>query len=265
MTTSTLEITRVELVRAVAHEWGYDPATVDATELNDINDSIQSGERNFYRPPILAHLGEKTSHKWSWAQPILTLPLKANQADYELPDLFGGLVGSLVFASDSNALGLRLRFTGIGEILADRQQTGGTATGQPDRFAIYPAPADGTKAQRQFASFWPTPDAGYIVQGPYFITFNAVTSTAPYPMGGQPHAETLRAACLAAAEMESTKQQGPRYAAFLQELAASVSFDRSVSGPHNFGYNGDHSGPRGTLRRHWGQEVTYNSASYATN
>ena len=79
----------------------------------------------------------------------------------------------------------------------------------------------------------------------------------PYPLGGQPHAETLIASCLAAAELKLNDEQGPHYADFIEKLRSSVSIDRRMN-LHTLGYNGDGSCEAQYER---GQTVLFNGVS----
>ena len=82
-----------------------------------------------------------------------------------------------------------------------------------------------------------------------------------YPLAGQPHAATLRAAVLAAAELETDGAQGPHYAKFIERLITSVSFDRRI-GPKTLG-NMNVSNYSDSYYRHGRDYVTYNGVLYS--
>lgn len=248
MAESTLSLTRDELLRAIGRYLGMDPTPGNwsASEVVTGNDILGIGLRQFYSPPILPN--ERSAHSWSFLRPTLTLGLVANQGEYDLPDLFGGFVERLYFTS-GDTVGQPITITGVGEILHLRQGDGVTAlTGFPQKAAVDQIPSDGTLGQRFSLMFWPVPDSNYTVAGPYYINPYLVTSSLTYPLGGQPHAETLRESCLAAAELEVNGERGNHMAKFLERLAASVSIDRRM-GPKTFGYNGDPSMARGKFDR----------------
>jgi len=261
---STLSITRTDLRKAVGWFAGYgsDPTgwSDDPQKALTVEEIIKTGERSFYAPAA--------DHQWSFLRPMLTtIVTAAGVGDYDLPDLFAGFVDQLYFSSLDNGLICHLRETGIGDILDRRQQAANNTNGQPQLFAWHPLPQTGETPQRYSLSFWPTPDGVYHPRGQYVVNPYHVTADNPYPMGGQPHAETLREAVLAAAERELNDEVGMHNAEFEKRLQASITHDRRVSTPKFFGYNGDRSGSRRTgppvIDRSMAPGfVTYNGNSY---
>ena len=167
------------------------------------------------------------------------------QAEYPLADLFGGLLSDLYYTGENSQPSRPLRHVEYAEILELRQ--GNVVTARPDRYAMFPATITGSSGTRQSLAVWPTPNTSYTLTAPYIIQPWLLTSSLPYPMGGQPHSETLREACLAAAESEIKGEKGLHYANFQERLRASVAFDRRVASPAYLGYNGN--GRRGSLGR----------------
>ncbi len=167
------------------------------------------------------------------------------QTEYDLDDLFGGFLTDLYFKDENADVAWPLRRVEHGEILELRQGT--VTTTRPDRYAIVQKTITGTSGTRMKLVLWPSPDAAYTLTAPYITAPWTLTSSLTYPMGGQPHSETLREACLAAAESEIQGQKGLHYANFQERLRASVAFDRRVGVPAYLGYNGN--GRRGSLRR----------------
>jgi hypothetical protein len=88
--------------------------------------------------------------------------------------------------------------------------------------------------------FWPIPDMDYAIQFRYYLCPNAMDDANPYTYGGTMHADTIKASCLAVAEIERDDVAGVRDARWKERLAASVSLDRR-SKPMTFGYNRDNS------------------------
>jgi hypothetical protein len=93
----------------------------------------------------------------------------------------------------------------------------------------------------------PAPSAACTLTGLYKVNPFAISADDPYPLGGQPHAQTLIAACLAAAEKDRYGSRGDLYADFLVQLRDSIAIDRADTTPKSFGYNGDRSGGREDL------------------
>lgn len=187
------------------------------------------------------------------------------QDDYDLPDLFGGFVGRLAYAPTSDVIAIPLQETGIGNILDLRQRNPSSVAMQPKWYATHVSDQTGATGTRWTLSIHPASDTERTVIGEYFINPYQLTADLPYPMGGQPHAETLLESCLAAAEVNFKGGRGEHYAMFLSRLAASVSLDRQRSMPGVIGYNGDPScGDRVQFPRHTARTVTYNGQSWIT-
>lgn len=229
MAESTLSVTRTELRRYVCRYLYWDLSSLSAEQETDLDDILRSALRDFYRPPVLP--GETSTHRWSFMRPIWRFTLTQDVGDYDLPDDFGGFCSDL-FYRDYH-VNAPLRETGRGMIDALRQQSTSAVpfTGQPLQFATFPLNNGGATPQRLGISFYPTPDQEYELIGQYEINPNALAADVPYPMGGQPHSETLIAACLAAAELQQNDiMGGPRYAKFIERLRTSIAYDRKVAG-----------------------------------
>lgn len=262
---NSMDITRVQLHRIIGRYLGYGRDSTDWTsdQAQDVNDIIDSGLRQFYTPMPLP--GERTAHTWSFMRPMLDTTMVVDDTDYDLPSDFGGFAGSLYFPASDEAYGCPIRQTGVGEILSLRQNSASDTSSRPTLYAVYPKASTGAAATVWNLAVWPAPDATYTLRGQYIVNPLQLASGAPYPLGGQPHAETLRESCLAAAELELNDERGIHYAQFIERLAASVSLDRNVSTPDYFGYNGDRSSSSRVLERHQNPEVTYNGTLYLSN
>ena len=62
---------------------------------------------------------------------------------------------------------------------------------------------------------WPTPDSTYTLSYRYKALVAKLTSAAPYPLGGQAHAQTIEAACLAIAEERLNDERGIKHMRWL--------------------------------------------------
>ncbi len=230
---STLGITRVDIFVVLGRyfEYGRNPAVWSEEELSRIEDITRSGENTFYNPP---------GHSWSFLRPRLALSIVANTADYDLPDDFGGFLDQyLSFVQADNKFESVLQ-TSVPLILKYRQNENLIVSIQSMLFAVNVKVSSNTEIQGSEVLLFPTPKQDGTLEGTYYSTPNAISDNAPFPLGGQPHSETLLAACMAAAELEKTKQQGPLAAKYQERLAASIQFDRRT-GPKHLGYNGDRS------------------------
>jgi hypothetical protein len=171
---------------------------------------------------------------------------------YDLPDDFGGMVGDMVIESSNYEPPIVV--VGEGRIRNLRQQNPQTSqstssTSTPFFAAVRPKKHDTTTTgQRYEIMFYPLPYSVYTISYKYRVLPEMlVTTTIEYPYGGMEHAETLRAACIAAAE---EKENGNRLGGnpvydkkklFQERLAASIQLDKMKNGVDYYGYCGDRS------------------------
>src|SRR5262249_26454342 len=138
------------------------------------------------------------------------------------------------------------------------------ATGRPQAVAVEvqknPHPSH---AQRANLLIYPAADQDYTLEGRYYIQPEALSTVRPIPYGSSEHSGTLKAACLASAELELDNEFGVRNAYFLKRLSASIAIDQRAKEQY-LGYNGDASDMRGQGIRpvHGGQYVTFNGVLY---
>jgi len=246
MTESTLSLTVTDLLGDVAHYLGYGRKTsvadgLTAGQLVEVQGIVNDGLRQFYVPPVLP--GQTIAHDWTFLKPTTTIATVADTADYELPDDFGGIEGDLTFGQSEGYTPIPVR--GESQIRIQRQYN--TGTGRPRLAATRPKESAGTDGQRFELMLWPTPDTEYTLYYRYRVLPDALTSASiAYPYGGSAHAATIRASCLAAAEL-AQETEGPRLNDFMRKLSASISRDCRM-GPQKLGYNADRSDRRGVTR-----------------
>lgn len=177
---------------------------------------------------------------------------------YSLPDGFGAFnTPSLSFSEDANVW-RTLWLTGVGEVLQMRQQYGPvTVSTQPELAAVQTVTSDHTAGTRYELWLYPTPQSTYTVKGQYTVNPNAVSSGAPYPLGGMPVAETLIASCLCAAERMMNDTSSVERENFLNRLRASIALDRKMHAPAILGTMNNSN------RRHtvWHQDDHYVSVN----
>lgn len=245
---STLSITRTDIKNYLAR---YLPITRtisqwSPTQAADIDQIIKSGERQFYEPPVLR--GETIPHLWSFNNHVISEAITTSDTAIDLPADFGGFVtGTMKFAAaDNNWLPVQL--TTMDQILHMRQTDTLSFAFQALYAAINLKARDQTTGTRYQLEIWPS-DAGTLA-GTYRKNPNALTDAEPYPLGGQPHAETLIQSCLAAAEHLYTDARGIQWDRFMERLRTSVGIDRQLTTPAFFGYNGSGRSHRHRLNRH---------------
>lgn len=252
-----MSITRTEIRETLALHLGWTAhGSWDAAQESKFTIILRKGLHWFYEPPVLP--GEGKAHRWSFMRPIGSLTTVSGVGNYDLPDDFGGLIGDLSYNGSSSGPRSVSR-TSVGRILELRQGLE-NSTGYPTLYALAPLPSDGDEGQRFHLLLDPTPDGEYEFRFQYRSNPYILSSSKPYPLGGQPHAQTLMAAVLAAAELTLDDAKGERWGDFLECLRTSVSLDRQEFGADNLGYNGDPGG-----RNCWPEEVqrvTYNGVLY---
>ena len=147
-----------------------------------------------------------------------------------------------------------------------RQRDSGTAQSNPTLMAIRPKSSDGSNGQRFELMLWPDPDKAYTVSYRYQALPSKLTTGNPYPLGGEAHAETILASCLAVAESRQENNAGIHNANFVQRLQASIVYDRNMHTPNVSGYNGDGSDRMGVSEQHNryinGGVVEYNGTAF---
>jgi hypothetical protein len=233
MAESTLSITRADLLRHVGRflGWGRAPnewINLD-NNLTDARDIIDAGLRLFYQP---------AGHIWSFLRPTFHFSTIPTKDTYDLPDDFGGLVEDELAYRSTNTPGRGVRITGDVFIRQLQQRDSPTTTGYPQWASILPIPSNGDEPQRSALTLWPTPDAEYELTGRYYSNPYGISESRPFPLGGQPHSETLVAAVLWAADREINDAHpgsSARYAQYMERLSASILFDQRTTGPQTFG------------------------------
>lgn len=247
MAESTLSITYAELRRAIGFDRGLgrDPSIWISKDVVDVDDVIRSGLRRFYNPP--------GGHVWSFLKPHLTVDTVAAQEDYDLPDDFGFMSGDLTY-TDSTTIYAPVIQTGPQEIYKMRQQLD-SVNERPVVYAVKPETSTGVTGQRFKLMLFPTPQSVYELRGRYFSHQAMISDDSPYPLGGAWHGETIKAACLAEAELKYQGELGARHTEFLNRLQASVEYDRRSGSEGSLGYNGDGPTPTRIFRS---RAATYN-------
>jgi hypothetical protein len=214
----------------------------------------------------------------AWAEDTETAAeyVLKHDGNYDLPDDFAGIQGTLVIESVSYKPNVAL--VGEGVIRTSRQQapqnmnSGSTTT--PYLAAVRPKVHETTTVGQRFEiMFYPLPNDVYTISYKKIILPNMlVDTTIEYPYGGAEHAETLRAACIAVAEEQENGNRlngSPVFdkkKLFEERLAASIQMDKLKDGVEYFGYSSDNSdiihqdGPMNTNDRRYNYNrglVTY--------
>lgn len=237
----------------------------DDQQQANVTSCVKSGLRQFYFPPPLPN--ETASYDWSFLKPLAVLVLPEGARSLRLPDDFGGPEGQITVLGTTTAqTPWAVPLMGEGSVRQNYALTP-SRTGRPLMAALVPLKATTKdRGQRYELLVYPEADADYSLQFPYYVNPDHLTAANPYPLGGMQHAETIREACLAAAESFLDDGASVHRMMFAQRLAASVHSDRRLK-PQTLGYNRDrsdqaHAGVREALHylNHGG--ITVNGVQY---
>lgn len=225
VSTTALSVTYTSLRREIGRYLGIGRDTADwtADEITDVNDIIKSGLRRFYWPTVES----KVIHQWSFLTPVSTLNLTVGTSVYSLPPDFGGMATGLTYGSDTRKRRveiateehIRSLYSGSSGILS-----------APVLYAIRAKPfTEGGETSYEIV-LYPSPDAAYVLTYRYSVIPGSIGSGSAYPHGGSQHAETIRAACLAAAEETLNDEIGIHGKRFQECLMSSIQTDRNQFG-----------------------------------
>jgi hypothetical protein len=257
MAESSLSLAYQNLQEEVGAFLGF---TSDSTawsdyEKGEIDRIIKKGLSMFYWPAPLP--GMRNSHEWSFLRAVGEIETEANVYEYDLPDNFGVADSTMSIEPPSGHAAIAV----MSEAHLRRLRQPYEKFGVPRIVAISSVPFDGTAGTRFKAQFFPTPDRVLDIRYSYSVLADMLTLDKPYPLGGAIHSDTLREACLAAAESTMDDTAGVHHNLFLMRLAASVSIDQKNSTPAFFGYNGDPANAT-SLRRERTGRVSYDGNYY---
>lgn len=234
----SLDVDRAYLERLVGRELGYGPSAGgwSRTQAEHVNEAIRQGLRQFYSPPVLP--GQRHQHEWSFLKQVGHITTVASQFEYDLPDDFGLIFGNMTFDPGTNVLYDPAEEVSEYQLRAYRAVE--TASGRPTQFAIRAKQSDPAEGTRFEALLWPLPDEAYKMSFRYLVNPELLLN-AQYPMGGQPHAQTVLESCLYAAECLQDQNKKQHEMRFMMCLQASVSHDQKMNSPARLGVDYDRS------------------------
>lgn len=242
MSESTLSLNYDELAGEVGFYAGWgrganlgDPAW-DTRQQKTIDSCVKTGLRKFYFPVGV----EKSVYSWSFMRPIATMALVQNVRTANFPDDFGQFEGSITLTSPQGTIWGQVQIMSEGQV--DQAYGSNPArTGRPLIAAISAIKGTSLTAGQRFQLLvFPLPDQAYTIQFQYYILPDFLTAALPYALGGATHAETIKEAVLAAAELLIDNNKGIHYSLFQEQLSASMDLDRRNK-PQTLGPNLDRS------------------------
>lgn len=251
-----------ELRVRIAYRYGFsrDPLTWSDGEKAVIDDCITAGLRKFYWPRPDPMTG--VSHVWSFMKQVKSLTTVADQWQYDLPSELMGIEGDITFVTTTTSY---IPVRQVNEkVIRDFRQSATSATGIPRLFALRAKEHVQTKQQGFELLLSPTPDAAYEIEYLMNVAGRALTDAARFPFGGAIHADTIVESCLAVAERDIDRMEGPSAVEFERRLQASISIDSQMrQAPSILGINRDTSdGQDRYVRRRTDVGVLYNDVQY---
>ena len=177
----------------------------------------------------------------AWAETTITAgSYELRRIAYDLPDDFGQPLSWFTYNSQHNRRPIKR--ISAPDVLALR--SGNTTTAYPVYAAIRPKTAtfDNSTGQRMEVLFSPLADSAYTFGYSYTIlAANSLSSTNPYPIGGQVHAQTILDCCIAAARYLYRDMDLHEYKNQIRDaIAESTAKDGNLD-PVYMGFNRDRS------------------------
>ncbi len=199
---------------------------------------VQAGYRRFLRPPPIAWRGATLTHAWSFLYPNTTVSLLEDDEDIDCPVDFGGLIGNMVYDESENQSPGIIEQRPVGQV-ETLIQNSADSPGPPVYVAVRAKAGTGTTGQRMEFLFWPISDTDRTAHYRYMALQDQLSTTYPYPLGGEPHGETILAFCLAIAELRTRDGKGAMWDDAMEQLASSVAYDLEHHTPDTVGLNLD--------------------------
>lgn len=259
MAESTLSLKYSDLLMEVGGFLGYGVKadTLSAVQVEEVDRYIQSGLRQFYYPPAIN--GIETAYEWSFLKPTTTLSTVASDAEQDLPDSLGRILGDLHY--DVTVHNVPVVMVSEARIMSLIQQS--EDTGKPQYFCVRAKDSTGADGQRQEIAFWPIPDAAYVLTYQYEAYSGKLTSSKPYPLGGMRHSELIVESCLAVAEQRANDEKGIHTERFAALLSAGIVQDRKAGARYfgQMGVQGDDVVPR-NANRQTSYDITYKGSTW---
>lgn len=235
----SLSINKAYLKRLVGYHYDYGAhaALWTSGQRQKIETAVENGLKKFYNPVLMPN--ETRQHEWTFLRPLGSIHTLSNVYEYDLPDDFAMFFGPLTHAPQTGYLYPPIQV--VGEEMIRKQHQYHQAFTRPTMAAIRPKRPDGDNVVGYQLLLWPSPDANYELQFRYQINSSGLADDTCVPCGGDPHAQTVLYACLAAGEELNGVVDGPFQALFMQHLQSSIAHDQSVHAPDQLGYMGDRS------------------------
>jgi len=222
MAESTLSISYADLLVEVGVFLGYDPEhAIRSTEAQaEVDRYIQAGVKQFYYPPAIQ--GVEAGYSWSFLTPVTTIDTVADDAEQDLPDDLGRVLGDFFFDDQQHRDSVVQ--VSEGRIQASKQRS--SDTGAPMMATVRHKEQVAGVGQRMEVVWYPVPDKAYTFHYEYEAFAGKLSDANPYPLGGMRHSELVLESCLSVAEQRGNDEIGAHTSAFRSMLSSCVASDR---------------------------------------
>jgi len=106
---------------------------------------------------------------------------------------------------------------------------------RPVCYSVRTVEFDPTIGSRKRLSFYPVPDAAYVLKVPMILRATMLDETNQYPVGSEQLAQVIIEACLAAAERNYDERDGRHTKRFYELLPLAIATDMERSSPTSLG------------------------------
>lgn len=207
---------------------------------------VNTGCSSVYNTPEIVDAAGNVWHpgnyKWSFLRPTVSLALASGKQAVDLPEDYQGLEGgSRVCVASGASVFSPLEWRNVGQLDAMYANHSSAPTGAPMYATERWKRTDGAFGQRAEIYVYPQADAAYTLRVQYYLVPDALSDTHPYAYGGPALSQTIKYACLAAAELDlDGEPMGPMRQEFMRRLKTAIQADLQ-SKPPSIGKNLDPS------------------------
>jgi hypothetical protein len=234
---TSLAVTKSQLMRLIGRELGFPPhpKAWHHGQLSTVAEVLRNGLRKFYQPMVLPN--EFDAHQWAFLHPVHKFNLISGISTYDLPEDFSMVSGTITYGPSTSIEYPEIKL--VPEEDARWKLQSQTTSTRPAMAAYRVKSTNELTGTRYEIQFAPIPSESLQIDIPYAINPEQLGNDQSLPMGGQPHAQTIIEACLAAAEIQM-KSGTIHQQEFERCLKSSVSYDRKMQAS-DLGYSLDRS------------------------
>lgn len=204
----------------------------EAREKSIIEMCVKSGYAKFLYP---VPVGGFEVYEWSFLRPHIEIVLRSGENSVDLPSSVSGIDGRVMLrSSGGSAHSIIVRPE---PYVRHNIYMRPDASGIPECAALSFDDTENMPDQIKRLLFFPRANADYTVSFVAHLSPPPLSESNIFPLGGDAHSETIRQACLSAAETDVNNELGVHTQMFIDRVLASIRMDRLLK-PKTFGYTG---------------------------